>query len=362
MSWLHKTIASAVMADFNSVEYAKKPGKIALVKAIKDPNVRRDDLYKSGTIHTGQGEPPSSVSRPTPKGRRIAGKPITKGKLVRPGGPGGGPTRLAARPAPPQVQQMPRAQSGPVAAQQVPRIVPQPVVAQSAPLPKPVPQPVAVINGEATHSRNVSASSTRSGRAVPPPPPPPPAAPAARPAEPTYRALYDFNGQSSGELSLQKDEIVVVTQKETNGECGECMAERSSGSILIDAGWWLVKRQQGAASGWAPSAYLEEYMTKPAPPVAPPSARAAPPPPPVATNGTATRAKPAPPPAASGRPVSRKPAPGPAAAARDSGYSASDGATPAAPAAAGGSIAGGLAEALRQRQAAMSAKDDEDDW
>jgi myosin-1 len=63
------------------------------------------------------------------------------------------------------------------------------------------------------HARNQSSSSVR---APPPPPPGPPAAPPA-PKEPTYRALYDFAGQSAGELSIKKDEVILVTQKEGNG-------------------------------------------------------------------------------------------------------------------------------------------------
>ncbi|KAI4190877.1 MAG: hypothetical protein L6R41_000478, partial [Letrouitia leprolyta] len=70
------------------IEYNKKPGKPSTVKAIKDPSVPRDDYYKSGSIHTGPGEPPNSVSKRTPKPKQVAGKPITTGKLLRPGGPG----------------------------------------------------------------------------------------------------------------------------------------------------------------------------------------------------------------------------------------------------------------------------------
>lgn len=166
----------------------------------------RDDLYKSGTIHTGPGEPPNSISKPTPKGKQVAAKPITKGKLLRPGGPGGGPSKLASRPA------QPRPVPTPAAAAQ-PRPVPTPAAAavQQA---RPVPQPVAALsNGTGHAARN----SSPSGRAPPPPPPGPPAPPPA-PKEPTYKALYDFAGQSSGELSIRKDEIILVTQKESNGK------------------------------------------------------------------------------------------------------------------------------------------------
>lgn len=180
------------------IEYNKKPGKPAQVKVVKDPAVPRDDLYKSGTIHVGPGESPNSVSKPTPKGKQVAAKPITKGKLLRPGGPGGGPSKLASRPA--QSRPMPT----PAASQ--PRAVPQPAA---------VPQSVAALsNGTGAHARTASAASNR----VPPPPPPPPAAAApAQPKEPRYKALYDFAGQSAGELSIGKDEIILVTQKENNG-------------------------------------------------------------------------------------------------------------------------------------------------
>ncbi|KAL9049654.1 MAG: hypothetical protein Q9162_007115, partial [Coniocarpon cinnabarinum] len=72
----------------NELQYAKKPGKMATVKAVEDPKVPRDDVYKSGQIHTGPGESPSSYSKPTPRGKRVAAKPITKGKLLKAGAPG----------------------------------------------------------------------------------------------------------------------------------------------------------------------------------------------------------------------------------------------------------------------------------
>ena len=163
---------------------------------MKDPAVARDDLYKSGTIHTSAGEPPSSQSKPTPKGKQVAAKPITKGKLLRPGGPGGGPSKLANRPA--QAKPMPATPAAPI-------------ITPAASQPRAVPQPVAALSNGTSHARNSSTSSNRA-----PPPPPPPAAPPA-PKEPTYKALYDFQGQSAGELSLRKDEIILVTQKEGNG-------------------------------------------------------------------------------------------------------------------------------------------------
>ncbi|KAJ4395146.1 class II myosin, partial [Didymella pomorum] len=147
------------------------------------------------------------------------------------------------------------------------------------------------------------------------------------PKEPTFKALYDFAGQSAGELSLRKDEIILVTQKENNG-------------------WWLASRLDKSASGWAPSAYLEEHVVKSAP---------APPPPPPARPANGKPKPPAPP---AKRPAARKPAP--ESASRDSGYSGSASETGARD--SSGSIAGGLAEALRARQMAMQGRREEGDW
>ena len=54
--------------------------------------------------------------------------------------------------------------------------------------------------------------------APPPPPPPPPPAAAHEPDVELYRARYDFSGQE-GELSLSKDDLVEVKEKDDNGEC-----------------------------------------------------------------------------------------------------------------------------------------------
>lgn len=209
------------------IEYNKKPGKPATIKVIKDPNVPRDDIYKSGTIHTDPGEPPNSQSRPTPKGKRVAGKPITQGKLLRPGGPGGGPSKLASRPAssrpapqpmresvshstPQAYSQQPQLQSRPTSSQARPIPSPQPLQQRQTPQSRPIPQPVSLLNGTA-HSRNPSSSSVTRG----PPPPPPSTPPAVK--KDTYKALYAFAGQSENELSLEKDEIIEILQKDGNG-------------------------------------------------------------------------------------------------------------------------------------------------
>lgn len=202
-------ITSLAKLTIHSIEYNKKPGKPSTVKVVKDSTVPRDDLYKSGTIHTGQGEPANSKSRPTPKGRQKAGKPITQGKLLRPGGPGGGPSKSASRPAAsrPLPRPMPSqpSQSRPMTAQapSQSRPVPQPAPSQR----KAVPHPLAAVDG-VSHIRNGSA-----GRA---PPPPPPASPPAAKKD-TYKALYDFGGQSANELTLRKDERIEILQKEGNG-------------------------------------------------------------------------------------------------------------------------------------------------
>ena len=187
-----------------------------MVKVVKDPNVPRDDLYKSSTIHTGQGEPPNSVSKPTPRGKQIAGKPITKGKLLRPGGPGGAPSKLTSRPA--QARPAPQTTSHPAASQG-----------------RGFPQATAAPNG-VNHTHSASVSSTR----APPPPPPPSAPPAAK--EPIYRAIYDFNGQTSGEMSVTKDDVVIITQKEDNGKCIHVLHMRIQCLRPHQGGGWLVAR------------------------------------------------------------------------------------------------------------------------
>ncbi|KAJ5218083.1 Myosin-1 [Penicillium cinerascens] len=314
-----------------SIEYNKKPGKLALVKAVKDPQAGNADSYKSSTIHTSAGEPASSVSKPTPRAKQVAARPVTTGKLLRPGGPGSGPSKLsaAARKPPPAAQPLPQSTPRPAAAQ--PRIVPQPVAAAAA----------------AAHTRSDSSGSVRA-----PPPPPPSAPPASK--KPTAKALYDFNSDRANELSIRTGEIVQIVSKEGNG-------------------WWLCMNTTTSTQGWAPEAYLEEQAAAPAP-------KPVPPPPPTAPRATpspvpngvasvaAAKSKPAPPAPPAKRPniAGRKPAPPPAP--RDSAVSMNSGDSSGAsgrgtPNSASNASLAGLAEALRARQSAMQGKhDDEDEW
>ncbi|KAK3341322.1 P-loop containing nucleoside triphosphate hydrolase protein [Lasiosphaeria hispida] len=289
-----------------TVEYAKKPGKMQMVKVLKD-SPSPHDFYKSGAIHTQQGEPPNSLSRPTPKGKPVPPRPITRGKLIKPGGPGGRPSRYPANRTP---QARPSAASS--------RLVPS--AASSRPVPQLRPAAAAAAVSIPSHTRQLSNSSA--ARA---PPPPPPTAP-ARPPKIMAKVLYDFASQRDNELSIRAGQIIEIIQKENNG-------------------WWLAKTVGGQA--WVPAAYVEEQAP---PPVAAPR----PPPPPPAANG-----RPVPP---AKRPAAgRKPAPAPQLPTRDSGMSlnGSDGSRSNTPTP---SLAGGLAEALLARKNAMAKKDDDDDW
>ncbi|THD00139.1 hypothetical protein EYZ11_000330 [Aspergillus tanneri] len=281
------------------IEYNKKPGKLATVKVIKDGSTV--DTYKSSTIHTSAGEPPSSVSKPTPRPKQVAARPVTTGKLLRPGGPGGGTSKLASRPVPTR-QPLPQSTPQPAAVQPLPapQAAPAPrVVPQRTPVTgsQPVSQPVAAV--AASHARTASSGSMRA------PPPPPPSNPPA-PKKPTAKVLYDFSSGQSNELSIRAGEIVQIVSKEGNG-------------------WWLCMNTATSVQGWTPEAYLEEQVApapRPTPPPPPPAAPRASPVP--TTNGAATvaaaKAKPAPPAPPAKRPnmAGRKTAPAPPPAPRDS--------------------------------------------
>jgi myosin-1 len=186
----------------DTIEYAKKPGKMQIVKVLKD-SPSPHDFYKSGAVHTQQGEPANSVSRPTPKGKPVPPRPITRGKLIKPGGPGGRPSRFPVKRTP---QPRPSASASTAAS----------TTASTRPVPQP--QPAAAVAAAAasvsipTHTRQQSNSS-----AVRAPPPPPPAAPPAKPKI-MAKVLYDFAGQRENELSIVKGQMIEIVQKENNGK------------------------------------------------------------------------------------------------------------------------------------------------
>ncbi|POR35779.1 Myosin-1 [Tolypocladium paradoxum] len=295
------------------IEYARKPNKMHQVKVLKDSQ-QRADFYKSGAIHTHQGEPPNSSSRPMPRAKPVPPRPITRGKLIRPGGPGGRPSRLTGNRT---AQPRPGAGSA--------RAVPRPPAAVSAVAAAvaSAPVPAAAHKPLPSHTRNQSST----GGAARAPPPPPPAAPPAKPKM-MAKVLYDFAGQKENELSIRAGELLEIVQKESNG-------------------WWLAKNAQGQA--WVPAAYVEEQAAPAPAPRAPP----APPP---------AKAKPTPPAPPAKRPAAgRKPAD---LAHRDSGMSlnganGSDGSRSTTPTP---SLGGSLADALLARKNAMQREKENDDW
>ncbi|KAG5928463.1 class II myosin [Claviceps africana] len=295
---------SLKISDF--IEYAKKPNKLQQVKVMKDSQ-QSEDYYKSGAIHTQPGEPPASESRPMPKAKPVPPRPITRGKLIRPGGPGGRPSRLTGNRT---VKPRPGASAG---------AVPQPPVMDAIQT-----TPPAGTNGKSSSGadRPIPSHAKNQGSAVPAatraPPPPPPPAPGR--SKVVAKVLYDFSGQRDNELSIKAGDILEIVQKENNG-------------------WWLAKNDLGQA--WVPAAYVEEQAS-PAPPVAKP--------------------KPTPPPPPAKRPAAgRKPAELPQ---RDSGLSlngasGSEGSRSNTPTP---SLGGSLADALLARKNAMQKDKDDDDW
>ena len=242
--------SSKQMLINHRVEYNKKPGKPSVVKAIKDPSVQRDDFYKSGAIHTGPGEPPNSISRKTPKPKPGQAKAITKGKLIRPGGPGRKPAKSATRgknsgaaeirsiPTRPPVSSRPEARAVPDVVQphhshpQAPaRSTPHADVTQH----ESIQQPLAAVNG-ISHMQNKSSRKP----AAPPLPPTAPTAPP--PSKLLYKALYDFRPSgAAGEIEggVNAGETVeALSEQVINGISNPARSE----SLLL-----LIRHTRGLA-------------------------------------------------------------------------------------------------------------------
>ncbi|CAJ0830946.1 732_t:CDS:10 [Entrophospora sp. SA101] len=78
------------------------------------------------------------------------------------------------------------------------------------------------------------------------------------PANPTYKAIYEFNTEDEGELPFKIDDVLEILEKADNG-------------------WWLAIKD--GEKGWVPSNYLEEIKisSKPPPPLPLPARRKQPP-------------------------------------------------------------------------------------
>ncbi|KAJ7040318.1 P-loop containing nucleoside triphosphate hydrolase protein [Mycena alexandri] len=226
-----------------TMSYSKKKDKKAEIKFIKDETVKKDDLYKSHTVHVPSGEPASSVSRPPAKRKPGIVRPITQGKLLKAGGPSDKPKPVSK----------PKPAARPLPGKTTPSVAPTPVI-------RATPAAASALKPAASAASRAPPAKRSSVQAPPPPPPPPPVATPAKPPTPMYRAKFDFAGEE-GEMSLTKDDLVELIEEDTNG-------------------WWLVKK--GGVQGWAPNNYLE---------LAPAPAAAAPPPP--ARTGRPVPAKPA---------------------------------------------------------------------
>lgn len=231
------------------IEYSKKKGKKAQIKAVKGAGTG-DAVYKSHTITVGPGEAPNSVSNPMPP-RKPKAKKAAKAA----------PAAMAGRSQNrPQARALPGA-AKPSAPAGIPAAAPAAAAVKAAPAAPPAPKaptgfPSAFGAPKAPGAFGAPAApkAPAAGRGAPPPPPPPPPPPAAAPAAPAkemYRALYNFAGQE-GEMNLTKGDEVEVKEKDDNG-------------------WWMVVKN--GAEGWAPSNYLKLIEQPAAPPAPPPAPR-----------------------------------------------------------------------------------------
>ncbi len=272
-----------------TIQYQKKPGKFHNVKfQTSSAAPKNGDLYKSGTVSVQQGNPASSKSRKPPRKKGGLDNYVYPMRKKVDSNSYSIPSRPTTKQAP--FEQQPLHQQQQVQ-QPIQRQVQQtPVQTQHVQPSRPSHRP----------NRNSSTAAVPQSprRSMPPPPPPPPVAP---PGDPTFKAVYAFESTGAGQMSVTAGEIIYIEKKETNG-------------------WWLGKRLDGSEQGWVPTSYLEEVQQA-APPAAPPARpkKKSPPAPPTKKRSSANTIP-----------------NGNGASARSSGGS--------------NNLAGGLAQALRQRQ------------
>ncbi|KTW30754.1 hypothetical protein T552_00466 [Pneumocystis carinii B80] len=159
-----------------TIEYNKRQGKISTIKFVINPTICTNSIYKSGIVHVLPGEPSNSLPKTT-----------LKKKTIRCETPKIGTSNL-----------FPFKNS---------------------------------FTSEANSSDKKKYISIPPLRKSPTPP--------INNLGPYYIALYDFQGQSSNEMSFKKDEILYIIHKETNG-------------------WWLARKDE--LEGWVPENYLKERL------------------------------------------------------------------------------------------------------
>ncbi|PKI83271.1 Myo1p [Malassezia vespertilionis] len=327
------------------LEYMRKGRKKAHVAFKKDESIPRGDVYKSSTVFVPSGEPPNSVSRPPARKKPGAVRPVTQGRLLRPGGPGQGaagrsvpapaqrrvpaaqrsvpapvpsaprgvPAAPATRSMPPSTGAAPSVSSGigglappttdfgsmNLGARAVPA-APAPAAARiptpAAPIPTPaapIPTPAAPIPTPAAPIPTPAAPIPTPAAPIPTPaaPIPTPAAPIATPAAPIATSAAPIPAPTPSAVRPPARAPAAGPPRYRalypfdTAEQGELPLQKGDIVTLEEkepSGWWLARKDN--VSGWVPADYLE--LVKDAPP--PPAAKPRPPAPPKPSASTFT--------------------------------------------------------------------------